>query len=53
MFGIASIVAFAIALIMNLADMSSGHLTYVLFVIIGLLCLAVHVTTGWWGPAKR
>lgn len=48
MFGIASIAAFAIALIMNLADMSSGHLTYVLFVLIGLLCLAVHMVFAWW-----
>jgi hypothetical protein len=47
-FGIGAIVAFAIALIMNLADMSHGHLTYVLFVIVGLLCLAVHTVIAWW-----
>ena len=55
MFGIASIIAFGIAVIMNAADLSKGHLNYVLFALIGLLCLAVHVTTigGWWGPARR
>jgi hypothetical protein len=55
MFGLASIVAFAVALILDLAGVSKGHLNYVLFALIGLLCLAVHVTTigGWWGPARR
>ena len=55
MFGLASVAAFAVALILDLADVNRGHLNYTLFVIIGLLCLAVHVTTigGWWGPARR
>ena len=49
MFGIAAIVAFGVALILQLASVSSGHLvTAETFVIIGLLCLAVHVVTGWW-----
>ncbi len=55
MFGIASIVAFAVALILQVADVSKGHvLTVPAFVIIGLLCLAIHVTSGgWWGPIRR
>ena len=54
MFGIASIVAFAIALIMQIADLHKGHVwVAATFVIIGLLCLAVHVVTGWWGPVRR
>lgn len=55
MFGLASVVSFAVALVMDLADVDKGHLNYTLFALIGLLCLAVHVTTigGWWGPARR
>ena len=51
MFGIASIVAFALALVFRLAQ---GHidagmvLTWPTFTIIGLLCLAVHVTAPGW-----
>ena len=55
MFGVASIVAFAVALILQLASVSKGvFLTVATFTLIGLLCLAVHVTTagGWW-PARR
>lgn len=48
MFGIASIVAFAVALILQLASVSKGTiLTPAAFTIIGLLCLAVHLVTGW------
>jgi hypothetical protein len=44
MFGIASIVAFAVALILQLASVSKGAvLTAAAFTIIGLLCLAVHM----------
>ena len=56
MFGLASVVSFAVALILQVANVSKGHfLTPVTFAIIGLLCLAIHVTTigGWWGPARR
>jgi hypothetical protein len=49
MFGVAAIVAFAIALILQLASVSKGVvLTPGTFTLIGLLCLAVHVVTGWW-----
>ena len=49
MFGIAAIVAFAVALILQLASVSKGSLlTAATFVIVGLLCLAVHLVTGWW-----
>ena len=48
MFGIASIVAFAVALILQLASVSKGVvLTVETFVILGLLLLAIHVVTGW------
>jgi hypothetical protein len=53
MFGIASIVAFAIALLMHLFGWGSGKVDETLFTLIGLLCLAVHVVTGWWGPVRR
>jgi hypothetical protein len=44
MAGIAAVIAFAIALILQLASVSKGVLlTPWTFVIIGLLCLAVHV----------
>ena len=47
-FGVASVVAFAIALILQLASVSKGvFLTAETFTIIGLLCLAVHLVTGW------
>ena len=53
MFGIASIVAFALALILWLASVHQGvFVTWQTFTIAGLLCLAVHVVTGWW-PARR
>ena len=55
MFGIASIVAFALSLILWLASgkIHAGHvLTWETFTIAGLLCLAVHVVTGWW-PSRR
>lgn len=48
MFGIASIVAFAIALILQLASVSKGvFLTVTTFMLIGLLCLAIHLSTSW------
>ena len=52
MFGIAAIVAFTVALILQLASVSKGLLSAATFVIAGLLCLAVHLVTGWW-PARH
>ena len=49
MFGIAAIVAFAVALILQIAGVARGSvLTASVFTIAGLLCLAVHLVTGWW-----
>lgn len=53
MFGIAAIVAFAIALILQVAHVHQGDwLSAAAFTIIGLLCLAVHLVTGWW-PSRH
>ena len=53
MAGIAAIVAFAIALILQLFSISKDALlTPWTFVIIGLLCLAVHVVAGPWWPRR-
>jgi hypothetical protein len=52
MFGIAAVVFFAIALILEVFDLAKGHVNYVTFGLAGLLCLAIHVVAGWW-PAKR
>ena len=53
MLGIAAIVAFALALIFQLASVSGGKLTdAITWVIAGLLCLSVHVVTGWW-PSRH
>lgn len=53
MFGIAAIVAFAIALIFQLTGSGSGHLNAETFVIAGLLCLAVHLVYPWQPWARR
>lgn len=47
MFGIAAIVCFGIALILEVFDLAKGHVSYVTFTIAGLLLLAVHLATGW------
>jgi hypothetical protein len=48
MFGFAAIVAFAIALLLQLAQIGRGvFLTATTFALIGLLCLAVHLATPW------
>jgi len=48
MFGIAAIVAFAVALILDLASVHKGvFLTAGTFTLIGLLCLAVHLSVSW------
>jgi hypothetical protein len=53
MFGIAAVVSFALALILWLASVDKGvFLTVTTFTLIGLLCLALHVVTGWW-PNRR
>lgn len=53
MFGVAAIVAFVVALILQLASVSKGVvLTVETFTLIGFVCLAVHVVTGWW-PVHR
>lgn len=53
MFGIASIVAFAIAWILWLAPIPQDVLfAWQSFTILGLLCLAVHLVTGW-QPARH
>jgi hypothetical protein len=53
MFGIAAIVAFAIALILWLASVANGVLlTWQTFALIGLLCLSVHLVRPWW-PSRQ
>ena len=48
MFGVAAIVAFVVALILQLASVSKGvFLTVETFTLIGFICLAVHLVTGW------
>lgn len=48
MFGIAAVVAFAIALIFDLTSYHSGHWTPTTFAHLGLLLLAVHVIRPVW-----
>ena len=53
MFIVAAVVAFAIALILWLASVDQGtFLTWQAFTLIGLLCMAAHMATGWW-PTRR
>lgn len=54
-FGIAAIILFAIALIFQVANVATtGHVfTAISFALAGLLCLAVHVTGGWWSTRTR
>jgi hypothetical protein len=53
MFGLIAIVAFAVAMLMHLFGWGSGKIDVLLFTLIGLLCLAIHVCWGWWGPIRR
>jgi hypothetical protein len=53
MFGVAAVFAFAIALLMYLFGWGSGKVSVDLFTLIGFVCLAAHVTWGWWGPLRR
>jgi hypothetical protein len=53
-FGVASIVFFAISLIFDIWNIVHGHVDFKTFVVAGLLCLAIHVTSGgWWGPLRH
>lgn len=53
MFGVAAIVAFAIALILQLASVSRGVvLTPATFTLIGLLCLALDRGYGWYSTRR-
>jgi hypothetical protein len=47
MFGLAAIVAFIIALFLDLTGTGKGHFDVTTFALIGLLCLAIHSVTGW------
>jgi len=47
MFGIAAIVAFAIALFLQLASVSKGVFNVTTFALAGLLCLSVHLSVSW------
>jgi hypothetical protein len=56
MFGVLAVLAFAIALILDLAGINKGHVNYTTFVIVGLLCVAVELTwpvwNGWRGRGR-
>jgi hypothetical protein len=45
--------AFALSALMYGFGWSSGHVTYVLFALIGLLCLALSGWTWGWLPVRR
>jgi hypothetical protein len=47
--GAGAVVAFAISLILDLADITKGHVNYTTFLLVGLLCLAIALVT-YWGP---
>jgi hypothetical protein len=48
MFGLAAIIAFTVALILRFATIHEGvFLTATTFTIIGLLSLAIHLSTSW------
>jgi hypothetical protein len=53
--GVAGIVAFAIAVILDLADIDKGHVNQGTFALIGFLCLAIYLVwalwNGWRGRA--
>jgi hypothetical protein len=46
MWAIGAAFAFAIAVILNLADLSKGHLNATTLMLIGLFCLAMHLVWG-------
>ena len=48
MFAVASVVCFALALILHLAGIASGHIDETTFMLAGMLCLALTaVYPGW------
>lgn len=51
MWGIAAVVAFAVALILHLASIAKGILNTETFVIAGLICLALHLVLAGPKPA--
>ena len=51
MFAIAAVVCFAIALILELAGISKGHVDQLTFALAGLLCLALSGVQSW--PWRR
>jgi hypothetical protein len=52
MFGIAAVVAFTVALILQLASVSKGaFLTVTTFELIGFICLSLHLLG--WLPLRR
>jgi hypothetical protein len=53
MFGIAAIVAFAVALILNVFSLSRGHFDWQALMLAGLLCFAIHLyPAGPWWPRR-
>jgi hypothetical protein len=53
MFGIAAVVMFAIATLMYAFSLNSGKVVnYVLFALIGLLCLALDRGYGWYSTRR-
>ena len=48
MFGVLAVIAFAIALILDLAGVSKGRINENTFIIIGLLCVAVELVWPAW-----
>ena len=53
MFGWAAVVAFALATLMHLFGWGSGKVDVLLFILIGLLCAALHLVTGLGVPWRR
>jgi hypothetical protein len=53
MFAIAAIIAFVIALFLDLASISKGHFDVTTFALVGLLCLAIHLVRPDYYPWRR
>ncbi len=51
MAAIAAVVFFAVALILELAGISKGHIDWLTFMLAGLLCLALAAVPAW--PWRR
>jgi hypothetical protein len=52
MLAVASVVAFAIALLMHLFGWGSGKVDVLLFTLIGFLCLALDRGWSWYGTRR-